>query len=207
MNPNSLLALLLALAQTAPEAVSRVDPAYTEEARRADVQGVVVMEVLIGEQGEPARIRVTQPIGFGLDETAVESIRKWHFRPARDASGNVQAMPGQFLAKFAVALPEPRYLVADFRQEIDIYTQRAQLTKGQIPTLPFDPAPGSARIRFRIGADGAVTDVKAVEVKGKMKTKPLLKQIGKWRFQPATRSQKPVAVEAALTLYHGSPRE
>jgi len=54
---------------TPPKPVNRPEPTYTEEARRAGVQGTVLIEVIIDESGRVAHQSVLSPLGFGLDET------------------------------------------------------------------------------------------------------------------------------------------
>ncbi len=61
------------------------DPEYTEEARKGKLQGVVTAQVLIGEDGMAKRVRVVKGLGMGLDERTIETVRRWHFVPARDA--------------------------------------------------------------------------------------------------------------------------
>src|SRR5208337_960264 len=46
------------------------------------VAGMCLYHVVIGADGRPAEIAVARPIGFGLDESAVDSIRKANFEPA-----------------------------------------------------------------------------------------------------------------------------
>jgi periplasmic protein TonB len=62
------------------------DPQYTDEAREARLQGSVTLMVLVDADGRAAQIRITQVIGLGLDERAVQAIRTWRFVPARDAA-------------------------------------------------------------------------------------------------------------------------
>ncbi|MGB7468167.1 MAG: energy transducer TonB [Candidatus Acidiferrum sp.] len=62
------------------------NPTYTEEARRAKVQGSVTLEVLVGEDGRAHAIRIVKGIGVGLDERAVETVQGWKFTPARDGA-------------------------------------------------------------------------------------------------------------------------
>lgn len=68
---------------SAPKAIHKVDPRYTPQARRALVQGTVVLEVVVDERGAPARISTISPIGFGLDDRAQEAVSQWVFRPGR----------------------------------------------------------------------------------------------------------------------------
>jgi TonB family protein len=67
---------------TAPVLLVKTEPAYSEEARKGKVQGTVILVVEIDANGHPRDIRVRRPIGFGLEERAVEAVSRWRFRPA-----------------------------------------------------------------------------------------------------------------------------
>ena len=71
---------------TLPRCMYCPDPQYTDEARETKLQGKVTLRVLVGADGRAAQVRVTQGIGMGLDDRAVEAVRGWKFDPARDAS-------------------------------------------------------------------------------------------------------------------------
>ena len=62
------------------------DPLYSDEARKAKMQGQVTMRVLVGLDGRARDIQVTRGIGLGLDENAVRAVRGWQFIPAKDAA-------------------------------------------------------------------------------------------------------------------------
>jgi len=57
------------------------DPSYTQEARKAGLQGTVQVSFMIGEDGVPQNLRVISPLGLGLDERAIESVSQWRFQP------------------------------------------------------------------------------------------------------------------------------
>ena len=61
------------------------EPPYTEEARKAKLQGSVTLRVLIGTDGRAKRVQVVKGLGLGLDERASEAVRAWRFSPARNA--------------------------------------------------------------------------------------------------------------------------
>ena len=62
--------------------VSTFEPASNEFAQANGVAGMSLYHTVIGADGKPGEIAVGRPIGFGLDENAVESIRKASFEPA-----------------------------------------------------------------------------------------------------------------------------
>jgi len=72
----------LTAAMTPPMAIYKVQPRYTETARRANVQGVVVVEAVIDEQGRVTDVRVLRGLPMGLDRAAIEAIQQWKFSPA-----------------------------------------------------------------------------------------------------------------------------
>lgn len=65
----------------APVLIQKVEPDYTEEARRARYQGQVWMRLVIDRSGTPRNIQVVRSLGMGLDEKAVDAVRQWRFRP------------------------------------------------------------------------------------------------------------------------------
>jgi len=67
----------------APVLLFKTEPAYSEEARKGKIQGTVVLIVEIDGNGRPGNIRVRRPLGYGLEERAVEAVSGWRFRPAR----------------------------------------------------------------------------------------------------------------------------
>lgn len=66
---------------SAPALTLKVEPEYSEEARKAKFQGTVVLEIVVDEHGMPRNIRVLRPLGLGLDEKAIEAVQRWRFRP------------------------------------------------------------------------------------------------------------------------------
>ncbi len=66
---------------TAPSLVFKVEPEYSEEARKAKFQGTVVLYCEVTENGICRNVKVLRALGLGLDEKAIEAVRKWKFRP------------------------------------------------------------------------------------------------------------------------------
>ncbi len=55
---------------------------FSDEARRAKYQGVCLISLIVDAQGNPQNPRVVRPLGMGLDEKALEAVRKYKFKPA-----------------------------------------------------------------------------------------------------------------------------
>ncbi len=64
-----------------PEVITKADPEYSEEARKAKYSGTVVLSIVVNADGTAADIKVVRSLGLGLDEKAVDAVRRWRFRP------------------------------------------------------------------------------------------------------------------------------
>jgi protein TonB len=66
----------------APQLLRRIDPVYPEAARKARVEGVVILDAVIAASGEVEEVRVIRSAGKLLDDAAAEALRRWIYRPA-----------------------------------------------------------------------------------------------------------------------------
>jgi protein TonB len=66
---------------SAPVVLSKVDPEYSEEARKAKYSGTVTLTVVVDAEGRARDIHVSKSLGMGLDEKAIEAVEKWRFKP------------------------------------------------------------------------------------------------------------------------------
>ena len=65
---------------TEPVLLWKAEPEYSEEARKAKIQGVVIVRIVIDARGQVQNAAVAQGLGLGLDEQAVAAVRQWKFR-------------------------------------------------------------------------------------------------------------------------------
>jgi TonB family protein len=80
-------------AVTAPVLISKTEPEYSEDARKARLQGTVLLQIEVDTHGEAQHITVRQSLGLGLDDRAMEAVKKWKFRP-----GKVNGKPAAVVA-------------------------------------------------------------------------------------------------------------
>lgn len=64
-----------------PVVVRRVEPEYTEAARKQRLQGIVIIEAVIDAEGNVTQARILKGLAGGLDESALKAVRQWKFRP------------------------------------------------------------------------------------------------------------------------------
>jgi TonB family protein len=66
---------------TKPALIYKVEPEYSEDARRVRLQGEVVLRIDVDALGVAQNISVVQGLGLGLDERAIAAVARWKFRP------------------------------------------------------------------------------------------------------------------------------
>jgi TonB family protein len=65
-----------------PQAIHLVFPKYTDAAREAELEGKVVLQIVVSIEGNVTDARVLKSLGEGLDENAIEAARATKFKPA-----------------------------------------------------------------------------------------------------------------------------
>jgi len=71
------------------EILDKPKPVYTVEARKQRIEGTVVLDVIFTATGEVKVLGVSQGLGHGLDENAVDAARRIRFRPATQAGAPI----------------------------------------------------------------------------------------------------------------------
>jgi periplasmic protein TonB len=66
----------------APVLIHSVEPQFTDQAREANYQGTVTLQIIVDAQGVPQDIHVVRSLGKGLEEKAIEAVRQYRFKPA-----------------------------------------------------------------------------------------------------------------------------
>jgi len=66
---------------SAPVAISKPQPAYTDQARDKGVAGEVRLSCVIGEDGVPTSITIRKSLEASLDKSAMDTVAQWRFKP------------------------------------------------------------------------------------------------------------------------------
>lgn len=81
----------------APVVVSRVEPVYPEEAKKARTSGIVILEVLVSATGRITKTKVLKPLPHGLAAAAEAAVMQWTLRP-----GTFNGVPVEVLFNLTV---------------------------------------------------------------------------------------------------------
>ncbi len=66
----------------APTVIFEAKPNYTEDARKARIEGIVLLQLVVRKDGSTDSFKVVRGLGYGLDESAISTIaNKWRFKP------------------------------------------------------------------------------------------------------------------------------
>ena len=83
---------------TMPQILQQTTPTYTDDAIKAKVQGVVILQFVVRRNGRVDSFKVLRALGYGLEEKAIQEIAShWKFRP-----GTLRGRPVDVLATLEV---------------------------------------------------------------------------------------------------------
>jgi TonB family protein len=66
-----------------PRLLREVRADYTDEARRANIEGEVELEIVVRRDGTVGDVRILRGLRGGLSERAVAAVKQWRFSPGR----------------------------------------------------------------------------------------------------------------------------
>ena len=98
-----------------PVVLSRVAPVYPDDALKSGVEGIVVVEALIGIDGKVSETKITQRSNPVFQQAAEDAVRKWLFKPALTGDGKPQAIWMQIPIRFALGETTPSAASANNR--------------------------------------------------------------------------------------------
>lgn len=80
---NTLHVLRVGKGISPPGPLYTPQPQFSGLAKETKFQGVVILGLIVDDHGEPRAIQILSPLGAGLDEEAVRTVRTWKFKPAQ----------------------------------------------------------------------------------------------------------------------------
>ena len=77
---------------TPPVLIHKEEPKYSNAAFAARIQGNVLLQLVVSAAGVPTQITVLSPLGYGLDDLAVDAVNRWRFKPAMKEGQSVSIL-------------------------------------------------------------------------------------------------------------------
>lgn len=120
----------------APQAINRPTPRYTDAAREAGVQGVVMLTGIVEADGRVSNIRIQRSLDAGLDQEAIKAFEQWRFTPGTKDGQPVRVqvtVEMSFNMRGGTIPPTPPTAIAVFRR----VEQNGTTTAFEIPNERF----------------------------------------------------------------------
>jgi len=90
------------------ELVKDVEPIYPEHARERGVEGRVIVEYTISEEGLPVDVRIVESVPPGVfDAVAINAISQWRYIPARRTGRRVESPQAEAVFTFRITNGDP----------------------------------------------------------------------------------------------------
>jgi TonB family protein len=199
----SVLVCVSAAAQTtmAPRVIERQEPQFSDEARRAKLQGTILLIAVVGEDGRPRDVRVIRPLGFGLDENAIDAVKQWRFEPGtRD--GKPVTVKSTIEVSFRLA-PDP----LSWHLSRATFVAQEGVTRPVIVNAPY-PGRGADRygavsVSFDVDTQGRPIHIRVENSTSREFEDEVIALIQEWRFQAAMRNGIPIEAHGFMDFTHG----
>jgi len=171
---------------TAPTLLSKVEPTYTEVARKLLVdQARVRLSAIVETNGTASNFSVMIPIGYGLDESAIDAVRQWRFNPGMK-DGKPVRIRSTFEVSFRLAHPPDQSTWYSGPMAFSIATTVAPpvVEDGSMPSPQAGSSNETAILEFTVDTKGSVKNVHPIH--GSEAATQLLGQyLAGWKFRPA----------------------
>ena len=174
-----------------PERTSFVEPAYPEDLKRAQIEGKVALQIVVGRSGavEDAMVIRSNP---PFDEEAVKAVRQWKYRPALQEGKPVKVyltVVVEFNLNGTPAEQLPVYLTSGIKPP-----ERTIFVKPEYPEqAKKDELEGKVIIEIVVNSAGDVEGDRVLTPNSVFDDAALL-AVRQWKYKPALKDGKPVKV-------------
>ena len=179
--------------------LSRKEAEYTEEARLAGVNAMVLVGVTVGADGLLQSLRLLRGAGFGLDESALATLREWRFQPA--IKGGLPAVAvANVEVSFRLPVAGQQLWNVSLNFAVPPGGTRPQVVKGHVPVGLGGSGPQHIRVAPTVGAEGFPTAVAIVESTSPEGSAQVLREFAGWQFRPGTINGQAWEMKGAMDL-------
>jgi TonB family protein len=187
-----------------PTVVFRKEPEYAELARKLSIEGGVTVSLIIQPDGTATNFKITKSVGYGLDEKAIEAVRKWRFKPGLKDGAPVPVMASvEVNFRLPPRPPDHWYLSGPI-----LFAPEPGLTPPVLKdaTVPADSAGDGSKDRltfeFTVNSKGSVKNVRLID--GPASPAQMFSHsLATWKFRPAMKDNRPVEAMGRVTFVKG----
>lgn len=209
MRISSVLILPAALAmaaQTGPRLIEKSAADYTEEARLARLEGSALVTLVVDEDGTSRDVHITRPIGLGLDDKAIESVKQWQFVPAKQDEKPVLSVI-HVDVDFRLLIGRGDWHLARAAFDTPAGATRPVLIKAEYPEAERSEQSAAVTVSFLVDEQGVPADLHADKSSDPRWEDEIVRTASAWRFRPATADGHAVSVHCTLDFMRGHTTE
>ena len=204
--------------RTPAEPIAKVSADYSDEARIAELEGTVLLEGTIGDDGVAHDLTVLRPLGLGLDEMAIDAVRQWLFPPAQtnEQTGSMRSVISidfflsSKLSRWHLVgvdfdtppgASRPAFLSTVYPTGDGIVPSPETIELGKI--LAAIGRPATATLDFDVDERGYPVNIRALATSDSTWGSQAIAFVRDWRFTPGMKDGMPVSIPCSIDLMWG----
>lgn len=187
---------------TPPAVLTRAGPEIPDLARRLRAQGEVLVSIVVQSNGSLRDIHIAKSAGYGMDEKAVEAVRKWRFKAGTRAGAAVDVRVNVEVG-FRLE-PEPKMWGAGpLRFDVEKGVIPPVLQSGTMPKAIRETGDEAVLLRFTVSREGEVSDIRPLDGEKSKAVTALIGSLSTWRFTPASNGSGPLPASGKVLFIKG----
>ncbi len=191
---------------SAPILVTKVPPVYPEIAVKLRAQGTVQVQLVVQPDGTAASVAVEKALGYGLDESAVEAVKKWRFQPGMKDGKAVPLLAHADVAMYLVGRGADTWYSGQTAFAIEPGITLPVVRDGTMPKPTGENSNESVILEFTVDSSGSVKSIYILH--GTTAAAGLLSSsLATWKFHPAMKGNRPVEATARVLFVKGQGDE
>jgi TonB family protein len=187
-----------------PQVLRKLEPRYSEEARRAHLAGSTTLRGVVGPDGRARELKVIRPLGMGLDENAIQAVTAWEFAPGMKDGQPVNVIVTVIVNFRLLAKESPgiwHLSRADFNVPQDAL--RPFLQKTADLRVPRDASRANATVTFDINEQGLPVNIQIEKTSDDAWARQVTTSLREWRFIPGYKNLNPLSIPCTMEFVRG----
>jgi len=188
-----------------PSLIRKVEPKYSKEARIARLEGTVILQIVISNDGKARDFQVLRSVGLGLDQNAIAAVAAWEFGPSIK-DGQPVSVQAQIEVNFRLGLNPKVFKWRTTRVDLHVPegAVRPVIDKATGPRIADNAASATATVTFDIDEKGEPANLRIDKSSDDEWARNVTDAVSKWRFTPASKDANPVSVSCTMDFVRGN---
>lgn len=185
-----------------PELLNKVDPIYPELAKRAMVEGVVILNVRTDEDGRVDQVKVASSMDLHLTRAAIEAVKQWRYEPFY-LRGKRHPILFTVTVRFQLSHGLDNN-VKEKEQEGATPLLRPEIIHQVDPVFPERARrlgiEGNVTMRIRTDNEGKVNSIEVLRSDSTIFNQAAIDAVRQWRYKPQFRNGIPVPIVTIVAV-------